>query len=415
MGEDEDALIPPEEGLRFFLSYTQEDAKWAAWLADLLERLGNDVFWQGRDSSPDAEIHSEICREIEKADWIIGLISPDWLRSSYCSKEWELAADKGLPIMIRKCNYPRVCIFLDGLSPSREAELRIRGHIPVTSRGKEIRITPDVLSRVHHLIYLIKSKQVSELGARVIVGYLADRAYSGRLMAVEVAEALASTRWYHRDRLYLDDLDCMRRRQTVLGTDQQSRIHQIVFALRQQCDLLQEMDGLRFVLIPPGRFPDGRVNELAFYMGERPITLEQWQSVVGHQALGHGTSLCEPVVSVSANNIERYLREFVRKSGHRVRLPTREEWLFAAGTDPISAVGRDPLEAEPGAGVANAFGLKDMLGIVWQVCRSDSPPHYWRCGGCRGNPRGWPDPVPINVPDVGLEGVGFRVALSVDL
>jgi formylglycine-generating enzyme required for sulfatase activity len=98
----------------------------------------------------------------------------------------------------------------------------------------------------------------------------------------------------------------------------------------------------------------------------------------------------EPMVGVSWRDAEAYAIWFSRKAGKRYRLPTDEEWAYAAGSrfrdegwpdvdssDPAkrwlaqyeSESAQEPLEKTPraiGSFGANENGLLDVAGNVWE-------------------------------------------------
>ena len=147
-------------------------------------------------------------------------------------------------------------------------------------------------------------------------------------------------------------------------------------------------DGLTYVMIPPGRFMMGcstgdiecfdeekQVHEVTitspFWMGRTDVTQEAYQRVTG-QNPSHFKGANLPVDSVNWSEAQAYCQAV---GG---RLPTEAEWEYAVrGGDPASRYG--PLEEiawysgnsrskthAVAQKKANAFGLYDMLGNVWQ-------------------------------------------------
>jgi formylglycine-generating enzyme required for sulfatase activity len=147
-------------------------------------------------------------------------------------------------------------------------------------------------------------------------------------------------------------------------------------------------DGLTYVLIPPGKFlmgcspkdddcfPDERtVHEVtmtaAFWLGQTDVTQDAYQRVIGRNP-SHFKGASLPVETVTWADAQAYCQAV---GG---RLPTDAEWEYAArGGDPSGRYGAlDEIawyEADSRSKThavaqkkANAYGLFDMLGNVWQ-------------------------------------------------
>jgi formylglycine-generating enzyme required for sulfatase activity len=118
----------------------------------------------------------------------------------------------------------------------------------------------------------------------------------------------------------------------------------------------------------------------AFYLGRYEVTQSQWVAKMGSNPSifqGQSDSPSRPVEQVSWNTIQNYL------SATGMRLPTEAEWEFACragtqtpfynGSTDDSTVGTlawyRPNSGQThavGGKAANAFGLHDMLGNVWE-------------------------------------------------
>jgi formylglycine-generating enzyme required for sulfatase activity len=176
-----------------------------------------------------------------------------------------------------------------------------------------------------------------------------------------------------------------------------------------------------------------------------------WENPGWPQRDGH------PVVCVSWHDAEAFCAWLSRQEGREYRLPTEAEWEYACragtttafaagaslssrqanfnGNEPYGGVPRGPFleQTTPvGSYPANAFGLRDMHGNVWEWCvdwyaadyypespESDpaGPPTgtrrvmrggAWICPGyaCRSAHRGQ------NAPQHGFNHLGFRVACA---
>jgi formylglycine-generating enzyme required for sulfatase activity len=173
--------------------------------------------------------------------------------------------------------------------------------------------------------------------------------------------------------------------------------------------------GMVFVEITAGRFvmgspPDEQKREAQetphdvtisrpFWMGKFEVTQRQWERVMGRNPSWFAASGPDfPVERVSYYDIRDFLNRIsARSPGNRFRLPSEAEWEYAcrAGTRTPFSVGTDltrteanigdrvPSEAQKregqtmrvGSFPANAWGLHDMHGNVWEWTEDDHCPY----------------------------------------
>lgn len=143
----------------------------------------------------------------------------------------------------------------------------------------------------------------------------------------------------------------------------------------------------------------------AFELGKTEVTQGLWQAVMGENPSGFNKCGDDcPVENVSWDDIQRFLKRLNRKTGKEYRLPSEAEWEYAcrAGGNDTYCGGNDlnklgwyegnsGKETSPvGSKQANAWGLYDMSGNVWewvQDCKAgyDSTPtdgSAYEGGGC---------------------------------
>ena len=182
----------------------------------------------------------------------------------------------------------------------------------------------------------------------------------------------------------------------------------------KDCDVCPEM-----VVIPPGEFvmgspedEEGRDEdegpqhtvriERTFALGKYEVTFAEWDACVadggcgGYRPKDRGWGRGDrPVIQVSWNDAKAYLGWLSRKTGMKYRLPSESEWEYAAraGTTTLyywgDEIGRGNANCDRGgcgdyysrtapAGrfAANAFGVHDMLGNVWEWAEDCSNETY---------------------------------------
>jgi len=171
------------------------------------------------------------------------------------------------------------------------------------------------------------------------------------------------------------------------------------------------------VAIPAGEFQMGCVNGKecendmkpvhtvkiphGFRLGMHEVTFAEWDACVdaggcayklSDQGWGRGK---RPVINVSYNDMQTYIKWLNRETGKHYRLPTEAEWEYAArGGDRTTdywwgdQIGRNkancsgdlcgdnfPQTAPVGSFPATAWGLRDMHGNVWELTCSEYLPY----------------------------------------
>ena len=188
---------------------------------------------------------------------------------------------------------------------------------------------------------------------------------------------------------------------------------------------------LGMILIPAGKFKMGspaseisRKNDekqhevtltKAYYMGKYEVTQEQWEAVMGNNpSRSKGAKL--PVTDVSWEDCHEFIKKLNANTDGGFRLPTEAEWEYAcrAGTKTAYSFGdkitsknanyKDSKIGKPievGSYKANAFGLFDTHGNVWEWCE-DKYGEY--SSGAVTDPKG-----PAKIEDSVLRGGSFKL------
>lgn len=149
--------------------------------------------------------------------------------------------------------------------------------------------------------------------------------------------------------------------------------------------------GMEFVWVPSGCFVmgsgDGDIDERpphkvclkGFYLGRYEVTQAQYQEITGKDpSFYKGPNL--PVEQVSWDEAKSFVGALANRSNERIRLPSEAEWEYACrGGEQSELCGRGSADDlawyRPNSGMtthsvgqkrANAWGLHDMSGNVWE-------------------------------------------------
>ncbi len=107
-------------------------------------------------------------------------------------------------------------------------------------------------------------------------------------------------------------------------------------------------------------------------MGENP-------SLYRESAKDFKTVLLRPVERVDFATANKFCARLSALEGKTYRLPTEAEWEYAcrAGGPPLGAIGRHGYGTHAVGRLANAWGIYDMQGNVWEWCADWYSPTYY--------------------------------------
>jgi hypothetical protein len=132
----------------FFVSYTQADRAWAEWIAWVLEEDGHRVLVQAWDFVPGSNWIQGMQAGVAGAARTIAVLSPDYLKSSYGSAEWQIAwaGDPGgeqrklLVVRVAECERPGLLAGVVGVDlfgrPEAETRARLRAMVSSAVAGR---------------------------------------------------------------------------------------------------------------------------------------------------------------------------------------------------------------------------------------------------------------------------------------
>lgn len=151
-------------------------------------------------------------------------------------------------------------------------------------------------------------------------------------------------------------------------------------------ELIFHVNGISFKM----KYVDGQIDkdinelQISFYMGETVVTQELWHAVMGHHDFSfQGANL--PAENVTWTDCQKFIRKISLLTKKDFRLPTVEEWVYAArgntnftyaGSNDINEVawhkGNSDMKTHPvGKLKPNLFGIYDLSGNIAEWCQEN--------------------------------------------
>jgi hypothetical protein len=94
-----EAPLLRETGISVFISYPHQWKDEAAYIAQVLQTHGLEVWLDVDQLRVGDRLNQELVNSIKSSDYFIPLLSPEYFASSWCIKEFEVAASEGVVIL----------------------------------------------------------------------------------------------------------------------------------------------------------------------------------------------------------------------------------------------------------------------------------------------------------------------------
>jgi formylglycine-generating enzyme required for sulfatase activity len=378
--------------IRLFCSYSREDEPYRkaleVHLSPLKRQYQNLVTWYDRLLEPGSDWDARIKEELDAADIIVLLVSPDFLHSNYCY-ETEVARALQrhkdgtacvIPVLLRPTHIQGEPLFqLNGYP---------KGLKPITKWDDRDEAYVDVVGGIRQAIDRLSDKRPTPVSQPQPNGM--------------------QLQGFAFESVTVND------RGEVIGW-QPGEAQQWVEPLGNGVVLeMVSIAGGSFLMGSPrdeeehrdNESPQHRVTIAPFWMGKYPVTRLQYHAVMGRSSAFQEDGMNHPVERVSWENAIAFCEKLTQITKRTYRLPSEAEWEYAcrAGTTtPFycgQAITTDLANCDEGATTAvgsfppNAFGLFDMHGNIWEWCADHWHPNYqgapidgsaWTVGGDTGS------------------------------
>lgn len=97
----ETAPVRSKTGVKVFVSYAHEhdrEGQMAEYVAQVFRTAGLEPWVDTSEVKPGQKLREELARRIREAGYFVPLLSPDYMASPWCLKEFETAAEAGIPM-----------------------------------------------------------------------------------------------------------------------------------------------------------------------------------------------------------------------------------------------------------------------------------------------------------------------------
>ena len=358
----------------FFISYAGFDQEWAEWIARQLEESGYSVFLNFRELRVGDDFQLTLSKAINKARFIIAIISRDYFAGEWTKHEWATVLES-----LTKEKNRLIPILVDEIDKDAWPFLSILDNVAID------------LVRIHNLS---EAKQRLLAGIEKIIdpNKQPERETDSPVKNEPPPEAMQSQ----------GDINVEAHRAVnpalyppAFPPPWANEWGEDTFGLYADLDFQGVIQRFRWIV--PGTFlmgssekePDRFEDEIqhpvtltqGFWLADSACTQALWQALMGSNP-SHFQGLHDnPVDQVSWDDVQHFLQVLnERLPDLEARLPTEAEWEYAcrAGTTTLFSFGDNitpeqvnyagdktiPVKSLP----SNPWGLYEMHGNVWEWC-----------------------------------------------
>jgi len=93
--------VREKTGIKAFISYAHgkdQEGQMAEYVAEVLETAGLDVWVDKTDVRPGQQLRADLVKQIKESDYFVPFLSKEYMASEWCLREFETAAEEGIPI-----------------------------------------------------------------------------------------------------------------------------------------------------------------------------------------------------------------------------------------------------------------------------------------------------------------------------
>ncbi|MBW4473574.1 MAG: SUMF1/EgtB/PvdO family nonheme iron enzyme [Stenomitos rutilans HA7619-LM2] len=389
----------------FFISYNRHDKQWAEWIAWTLEEAGYTVVIEVWDFQPGGNFALFMDRAVTEAQITIVVLSERFLQSTYTEPEWRAAFARDPQSIVRK------------LIPVRVEECKPTGLLAQIVYVDLVGITEPAAKALLLSVLQERTKPAQAPRFPSAVPPKVERVApepAGFPEVVHPSQAAQTTPF-----------------RSAYGNVRPSGMAGLILRKERKqaryfTEKLGEAIGLDMILVPSGTLlmgspvdeperyegegPQHDVSISSFFMGRYPVTQAQWRFVAALPQVRHALEPDpsnfkgdnRPVEQVSWYDAVEFCDRLAKYTGRPYCLPSEAEWEYAcrAGmttpfyfgktltTEIANYDGKSTYNDGPQGEyreettrvdqfeIANAFGLCDMHGNVWEWCQDHWHENY---------------------------------------